>query len=239
MRIKGDVKGWADSSGSDIWEEHAEHYLNSKLLAHSSVISQIAGRAEKSSAILELGCGSGTYSIALAREGYRVLASDYQDSALKLSRERSKKWLSAGQEQNIEFKKLDAQNIDLPDESLDLVYNVGVIEHLDIDRVLAESARVLKPGGVKISIVPFDSLRWLLLFRLSAWINRGNVWTQLLSKKEWRAAYSKHFTDIKILPVCFFGEALLMRLFGPGKIYRKIVPRILNTDIMVIGKKAE
>jgi SAM-dependent methyltransferase len=50
----------------------------------------------------------------------------------------------------------------IPDDSVDLIYNCHVLEHFkrrDVDRVLCEWRRVLKPGGVlRISVPDFAQL---------------------------------------------------------------------------------
>ncbi len=50
---------------------------------------------------------------------------------------------------------LDLQDIDLPDDSFDIVLSSHVLEHLpDTDRALDELYRVIKPGGHLILLVP-------------------------------------------------------------------------------------
>ncbi len=53
--------------------------------------------------------------------------------------------------------KLDACNIDLPDNSVDVVIANHLAEHLEDDKkFVSESVRVLKKSGVLIFTVPFD-----------------------------------------------------------------------------------
>jgi SAM-dependent methyltransferase len=47
-----------------------------------------------------------------------------------------------------EFQVADAENLDFPDESFDVVYSHGVLHHTpDMDAAVHEIHRVLKPGG--------------------------------------------------------------------------------------------
>ena len=53
---------------------------------------------------------------------------------------------------------LDLMNAGFPDELFDLFYSGDVLEHVpDLDRALAEIARMLRPGGMMVSTFPFDS----------------------------------------------------------------------------------
>lgn len=56
--------------------------------------------------------------------------------------------------------KLDACNIDMPDCSFDVVLANHLMEHLPDDKkFIRECLRVLKPSGILIFTVPFDSSR--------------------------------------------------------------------------------
>ena len=97
-------------------------------------------------AVLELGAGTGTYSLALAREGYRVTALELADGNVKILREKAK-----GQPR---LTALQGDALDLgsfADDSFDLTLCLGPLYHLfdprDMDRALNEAIRVTKPGG--------------------------------------------------------------------------------------------
>jgi SAM-dependent methyltransferase len=49
---------------------------------------------------------------------------------------------------------LNIEAIDLPDESYDVVIASHVLEHVDDGRALREIARILRPGGQLIAMVP-------------------------------------------------------------------------------------
>jgi SAM-dependent methyltransferase len=55
---------------------------------------------------------------------------------------------------------LDLQNLDLPDDSLDVVLTSHVLEHVpDTGRALSELHRVIAPGGVAYVMVPLTAAR--------------------------------------------------------------------------------
>ncbi|MDW5549737.1 class I SAM-dependent methyltransferase [Methanosarcina sp.] len=101
--------------------------------------------------ILEVGCGSGAFTIFAARVcGIKgeVYALDIQPRMLM----QLKKKLSRPENRDIKNIKLvegDAYKLPFNDNSFDVVYTVTVLQELpDQNRALKEMKRVLKPGGI-------------------------------------------------------------------------------------------
>lgn len=55
-----------------------------------------------------------------------------------------------------EFLVMDAHALQFPDNSYDVVFGSNILHHLDMERVLPEIKRVLKPGGVVFFREPLD-----------------------------------------------------------------------------------
>ena len=106
---------------------------------------------EEGETIIDLGCGAGIDSLLAARRtgpSGRVIALDFLPEMLKRTSEAA---AEAGLG-NIETLEADMEAIPLPDESVDHVVSNGVINLSSRKRrVLAECARVLRPGG-KLSV---------------------------------------------------------------------------------------
>lgn len=89
---------------------------------------------------LEIGCGKGA-AIPLIKKIYnadRVDAFDIDEAMVKLARRRRAGLVLVA----------DAQDIPYPDQSMDIVFNFGIIHHLeDWERGIREIARVLKKSG--------------------------------------------------------------------------------------------
>lgn len=108
--------------------------------------------------VLDLGCGGGFMSEALARRGARVIGIDPVDEVLVAARHHA-----AAEGLAIDYRVAGGESIPLPDASVECVVCVDVLEHVaDLDRVLDEIARVLKPGGCFL----FDTINRTLLARL-------------------------------------------------------------------------
>ncbi len=101
--------------------------------------------------LLLVGVGSGLDLPHLPR-GPRGLGVDLSDGMLRRARARK---AELGMP-NFELRKMDAQDLDLPDESFDAVYLPLIVTVApDGTRVLAEAARVAKPGARLVVVDKF------------------------------------------------------------------------------------
>ncbi|MEE3852687.1 class I SAM-dependent methyltransferase [Gordonia sp. LSe1-13] len=110
-------------------------------VAYAHILDRCAGRE-----VLEAGSGEGYGAAMLAEVARSVVCVDYDESAVAHTRRR--------------YPELTVHRgnlIDLPlaDESVDVVVNFQVIEHLwDQAGFIAECRRVLRPGGVLLISTP-------------------------------------------------------------------------------------
>ncbi|UNK16825.1 methyltransferase domain-containing protein [Paenibacillus sp. N3/727] len=95
---------------------------------------------------LDIGCGGGIYSKALADLGAsRVIGMDFSRSNLDGARDNCSSY------DNITFMQGDALDTGLPEQSVDLILERALIHHItDLDACFRETSRVLKPGGLII-----------------------------------------------------------------------------------------
>ena len=102
--------------------------------------------------ILDLGCGAGLISVSLMKRGFSVTAIDNSELMINKARFRC---TQAGFECTDVFSEGDAEHLDFPDDSFDVIISTGMIENLKWDRwALQEIHRVLRPGGHLIMTVP-------------------------------------------------------------------------------------
>jgi SAM-dependent methyltransferase len=99
--------------------------------------------------ILDVGCGTGATSAALARFG-SVSGLDMGIAALRHAHAHG-----------LPVARGSAERLPIGDASLDVVVALDVLEHLDDDRrALGEILRVLRPGGVLLATVPAYAFLW-------------------------------------------------------------------------------
>jgi len=93
--------------------------------------------------VVEFGCGNGYYTGALANNSKSVIATDFSDEMLEITRTQLKEF------QNITVQKADCENTTFPAETFDTVVMINVIHVIENPlNSLQESHRILKRGGV-------------------------------------------------------------------------------------------
>lgn len=101
--------------------------------------------------MLECGCGSAEVSAFMARQGYDCTLLDASPAALRVARRRfEREGLRAT------YTLGNVYQLPFPDDSFDILTSFGLLEHFaDVDRVIAEMVRVIRPGGMFFAdIVP-------------------------------------------------------------------------------------
>lgn len=101
--------------------------------------------------VLDIGCGAGYHARHLGRKAARVVAIDVDQVALPIARRRVRS-------RRVTFLRFDGKRLPLADASFDAVTLLDVLEHVgDRQALVAEIARVLRPGGAWIVSTPYQS----------------------------------------------------------------------------------
>ena len=94
--------------------------------------------------VLDLGCAGGFMAEAMTNKGAKVTGIDPAAQAISAATARAEQM-----DQTIQYNVGVGENLPYPDDHFDAVVCVDVLEHVaDLAKVLAEVARVLKPGGL-------------------------------------------------------------------------------------------
>lgn len=149
--------------------------------------------------VLEVGVGLGGEHQLFAQSGADLYGIDLTERAVKHTRQRLELLnlfsnLSVG----------DAENIDFPDESFDLVYSWGVLHHSpNAPQAISEVFRVLKRGGEarimiyhKWSMVGFMLWMRYALLRLQPWISLREIYSRYLESPGTKAYSVTEATEL-------------------------------------------
>ena len=118
----------------------------------------------RSCRVLDIGCGGGFLANALALSGHRVTGVDLSRGSLKVARGRD----ATGK---VAYQVADAYRLPFPTGSFDAVGALDFLEHVDRpEQVVAEAARILKPGGLFFfHTFNRNTLAWLIVIKGLEW----------------------------------------------------------------------
>ncbi len=137
--------------------------------------------------VLDYGCGHGMHTIQIAKMSAReVVGVDLSEESLKIAEERSMK----NKVSNMKFLKMDAEALEFPNNSFDIVFDGGTFSSIELEKGLKEIQRVLMPGGLLIGI---ETLGHHPLANLKRWINKKRG-----VRTGWAAAHIMKINDLKL-----------------------------------------
>jgi ubiquinone/menaquinone biosynthesis C-methylase UbiE len=123
-------------------------------------------KIKKGMKVLDVGCGTGNFSIKLAKKGCKVSGIDLSDKMLVLAREKAEK-----ENLHINYYNMNIYDLNFPDEYFDAVFSMATFEFIeDMDKAIIEIFRVCKDKG-QIMI---------------GTINRESKWGELYTSKEFK-----------------------------------------------------
>ena len=179
-------------SSTKAWNELGEEWFELAQTGESRIhfimpytlekLGDVTGRK-----ILDLGCGEGGYSRALAKKGAEVVSVDCSESAIRYAAEQAEK-------EKLFIRHYVRNSCDLfeiADNSFDIVLcSMMLMDCEDFDSTVREAARVLKPGGRFIASVLhpcFDGNHDTGIGRQGSGIDRQVVVMNYFEPKTWEA----------------------------------------------------
>ena len=129
-------------------------------------------RLPKGSTALDIGCGFGRITLFLNESGYDVTAIDS-----------FQKMVDGMKIRGIKAMKMDAKNLKFKDNSFDLVFSDGLLEHFsseeDIKKIISEQLRVSRK--YVLNFIPADNLMNVVLEKVQRVPKeyRGHDWPRL------------------------------------------------------------
>ena len=134
---------WEEMSSG--WQANAEYLWNTSRHVTEWLVDRAAPRSGET--VLDVASGPGDSGFTAAKrigDSGHLISTDFSPQMVEVARARGE---SLGID-NVEFKQMDAEKMDLADESVDVILcKWGFMLMLDPATALKECHRVLRPGG--------------------------------------------------------------------------------------------
>lgn len=174
--------------------------------------------------ILEIGCGSGSSFFFLRKHiSSFILEIDISESEIIIAK-KSAEELNL---KNLKFAVMPADDLQLKDNTFDLVCGNAILHHINIKNTMEEIKRVLKPKGAAVFREPLGYNPLVNLFRIA---------TPFLREKNEHPLKKRDLEEIKLFfdrseLKFFFLTSLLLAPFSQLKIIRALVDILDRLDI--------
>jgi 2-polyprenyl-3-methyl-5-hydroxy-6-metoxy-1,4-benzoquinol methylase len=146
----GEIWNWESPAGKLRWARR---------------VKMLSGHLKPGMTVLELGCGTGSFTRELARSGADVVAIDVSPELLEIARTNS----SAP---NVRYQIQNAYALSYSQGVFDSVVGSSVLHHLEIEEALRDVYRVLKPGGTIYFTEPNMLNPQIVIQKNITWIKR-------------------------------------------------------------------
>lgn len=135
------------------WQRSADHYIENiaPMTAGSGQVPILCevGQIDRTSDVLELGCGTGDICIQLTECAGRVVGTDFAENMIEIAKKRFP---------HLKFSVANAEDVPYNDNEFDVVVCNYTAHHFAQPQVVFEEAlRVLKPGGRLAVVMPIQS----------------------------------------------------------------------------------
>lgn len=226
------------------WETYWREENHQPLVCHKEMLKNIKKTIEVCGKdILEVGAGMGGDGIYLAKLGANVTSLDFSLKALSEIVKNAEK-----EKVIIKTIQANAEKIPFPDNSFDLIFHQGFLEHFrDPLKMILEQKRVLKKGGFLVIDVPQKFTTYTLKKHL------------LMLFGKWFAGWEREFSISELEDIIkkvgmektltygwgYYGKLYNLRNLNLGKWYKNLWEKIensrtklyLNWCIGIIAKK--
>ena len=148
--------------------------------------------------VIDFGCGSGANTALLANRGAHVWGVDISEDLIRLAQRRMQVCGRAG---GAQFVVGSAHDLPFPDSSIDVVFGIAILHHLDLQLVSREVHRVLKPGGRAIFQEPVRNSKIIRFVRSLIPYRAPDIspFERPLTDNELRA-FAKPFASARVRP---------------------------------------
>jgi 2-polyprenyl-6-hydroxyphenyl methylase/3-demethylubiquinone-9 3-methyltransferase len=189
MDAESEIKGKERFSFGSNWLNFLKSLNDERIAeAEKSLLGMLGEETLRGRTFLDVGSGSGLFSLAARRMGAKVRSFDYDPQSVKCTEELKKRYSEDDPDWEISGgNALDFEWLSSLGE-WDIVYSWGVLHHTgDMWAALANVAKLVKPGGAL----------FISIYNDQGWISR--IWHSMKKR------YNKGSRFTKIFLVCSYG----------------------------------
>lgn len=173
----------------------------------------------KDKKVLEVGAGTGRDSLELQKQGAEIYILDYVRSSLSIVHQVFQK-----NQQPVHLILGDGTLMPFPDDSFDVVFHQGLLEHFrDPLPLLLENIRVLKPGGMLLVDVPQKYHLYTVIKHILIWMGK------------WFAGWEKEYSICELEALLERKNLTVIHKYGawmnPSLLYRMLREAFLRLGI--------
>ena len=139
----------------EYYEHHCEGHQEFKQTKGQTLLPRLAipikiANVTPGQWVIDIGSGRGEIVLHCAQKGARAWGLDYAEQAVKIADATLSEVAADFYKKDIAIQQADATRLPFPNDSVDLVFMLDVVEHLYSDQLaqaFAEIKRILRPGG--------------------------------------------------------------------------------------------
>jgi SAM-dependent methyltransferase len=181
----GEIWNWESPAGKLRWARR---------------VKMLSSHLKPGMTVLELGCGTGTFTRELARSGADIVAIDVSPELLEIARANCS-------EPNVQYQIQNAHALNYSQGVFDSVVGSSVLHHLEIKEALRDVYRVLKAAGTIYFTEPNMLNPQIAIQKNIPWIKRklgdSPDETAFFRWPLWRLLERTGYRDIRIDPFDF------------------------------------
>ena len=100
--------------------------------------------------VLDYGCGTGNFAGEVSNfKPKKLVAIDISEEAIRKAKSEMK-----SEENKIDYRVENCENSNLSSDAFDIIYGLGILHHLNLNKSLKELNRMLKKGGIMLFAEP-------------------------------------------------------------------------------------
>jgi ubiquinone/menaquinone biosynthesis C-methylase UbiE len=195
---------------------HANRKFYSVTKDSNDYVENWIAKNSKGKVCLDYACGLGTTCIKSAKSGATLgIGVDISGVSVMNARKFAE---DEGLKDKCFFYQGDCEATELPDNSVDVIFCLGMLHHLDLTRAFPEMHRILKPGGKVLAVEALAENPVIQYYRDKT-PNMRTAWEKdhILGMKD--LTYAKNFFqigDVKfwhmlVIPASFLNETFLFK----------------------------